>query len=247
MLDEISFLSGLFPTSEILLSFSVPFALVSAGGLWWCGQLKRAFRWRTGYSRKSFHLLIFLTSGLIQSLWGLQVLCYFGAWTSLVVFYALVRGEGDVMYEAMARESDAPRRSRYIVMPWLATFFGGIVGNSLFGEFAIMGYLVVGLADAIAEPVGLLWGKHRYRAPSYGLNEKVSYRSIEGSAAILIITLPIFILGGLFLGVPMGSYLVGVSLLMALLISVVEAGSPHGLDNFTLQLAASGLSFWSFG
>jgi len=45
----------------------------------------------------------------------------FGAATSLVIAYALARGDGHYMYEALAREKDAPHRTRFIVEPYLAT------------------------------------------------------------------------------------------------------------------------------
>ena len=112
--------------------------------------------------------------------------------------------------------------------------------NLLFGAFAYVGYLVAGWGDAIAEPVGRAWGRHRYRVPS--LAGVPAYRSLEGSAAVCIV-------GGLaaFLGLWFGGVTAGVALGTAIACGLagaaVEAISNHGLDNLTVQLAAAGMAF----
>src|SRR5262249_35917983 len=58
-------------------------------------------------------------------------------------------------FEALARESDAPHRTWYVVVPWFATALGGVAANLLAPHHAAFGYLVVGLADAVGEPVGI--------------------------------------------------------------------------------------------
>jgi len=235
-----------FPTNEIIVKFTIPFFIWVTLTLFVCGYLKKKRNWRTGLTRKTFHLVIFITSAAIQSKWGMQVLCYFGAWTSLVVFYAVIRGKGNSMYEALARENDEPNRTHFVVVPWLATFLGGVICNIYFAKYALIGYLIVGLADAIAEPVGVLWGKHRYRALSYGMNNRTTFRSLEGSASIVMMCIPIFIFGLSGLGLALNAQLIFLAILLSLLISLVEAVSPHGWDNFSLQLATAGLIHWFF-
>ncbi|GAG75160.1 unnamed protein product, partial [marine sediment metagenome] len=63
----------------------------------------------------------------------------------------------------MAREKDFPRRGYFVIVPYLTTAMGGIVSNLLFGSSAIMGYIMCGAGDAVAEPVGVRFGKHRYK------------------------------------------------------------------------------------
>ena len=235
-----------FPDIQIMTTFTLPFAFVAFGALYVCGHFKQKLDWRTGMTRKLYHLIIFTSSFFIQYIWDLKALCYFGLWTSLAVFFAVLRGNGNTMYEAMAREGDDPHRTYFIIVPWCATFLGGVLGNVFFGKFAIMGYLVVGLADSIAEPVGLIWGKHRYKAFSYGFNGRTTFRSFEGSVSIFTISVPIFIFGLMSLGVSMGASLIVLSLLIGIAIAVVEGVSPHGWDNFTLQMVASGITWWLF-
>ncbi|MDM8551389.1 hypothetical protein QUF72_14990 [Desulfobacterales bacterium HSG2] len=113
------------------------------------------------------------------------MVCLFGGMTTLVIFYAIFRGTGHILYEAMARETDEPHRTYYIVVPYFATLIGGLASNILFGQAAIVGYLVTGLGDAVGEPVGTRFGRHTYKVPSFRGVESV--RSYEGSAAVLVV------------------------------------------------------------
>ncbi|MCP4007753.1 MAG: hypothetical protein GY725_26525 [bacterium] len=201
--------------------------------------------WKTGYTRKVFHFLILVNAAVVQAFWGLSVLFVFGAATSLVVFFALLQGEGGLLYEAIARESDRPHRSRFVLVPYFATLLGGLLSNLFFGPSAIAGYLVTGLADAIAEPVGTRFGRHRYRVPSFGGLE--AQRSIEGSLAVFVASVAALALAAwlgpeLLAGLKPAAWF-GALVGIACLCTLVEAVSPHGWDNASLQLVASG-TFW---
>ena len=74
---------------------------------------------------------------------------------------------------------------------YLATFAGGVLSNIFFGQYAIIGYAVTGIADAIAEPIGTRFGKHTYPVFSFDKN-KISIRSVEGSTAVFLATFLIF-------------------------------------------------------
>lgn len=200
-----------------------------------CGYLKTRKKIRTAYTRKLFHFLIFGTVVLVHGKWGTPGVCLFGGMTSLIIGYALMRGPGHMMYEAMAREKDAPRRTYYIVAPYLATLAGGLVSNLLWPSAAVFGYLVTGLGDAVAEPVGTRFGKHIYKAPSIGGVRAT--RSLEGSCAVFIAS-ALALTAWLVLNdrmAPWGSSL-GVIGLISLVATLVEAVSPHGWDNATLQV-----------
>jgi phytol kinase len=206
----------------------------AASCLAFAGWLKRRGA-RTGDTRKLFHFLVFGTVALAHRMGGTPLVCLFGAMVSLVVFYAVWRGDGHPMYEALAREKDAPRRRHYILAPWFATFVGGVASNLLFGSTALVGYLVAGLADAIAEPIGIRFGRHRYPVPS--LAAVKATRSIEGSCAVLVASIAAIALAVAlspqFTFVARHAFAIPA---LALLATLVEAVSPHGWDNATLQL-----------
>jgi phytol kinase len=233
------FFSDNFPSVYLICWFFPLMLLYAFAALYLSGRLKIRFDLKTGYSRKIFHFIIFITAGFCQLIFGLSGVFILGWSVTLVLLFACYKGKGNLMYEAIARESDAPFRTRYIAYSYLATFTGGVLSNLFFGYFAIFGYAVTGIADALAEPVGIRFGKHAYRVFSF--NHKVAHRTLEGSAAVFIST---FIIGLLLMQI---SVTADISFLHLLLIaagcSFVEAVSPRGFDNALLQVTASLLFF----
>ena len=234
--------------TENLPSYPVLFTAGPAGFMWAliclciAAYLKKEMGWRTGYTRKVFHFLIFISVALLQWLWGTSTVCLFGGMTSCVVFLAILLGPGHALYEAIAREKDAPHRTHYIIVPYFATLIGGIAGNILFGPVAITGYLVTGLGDAAGEPVGVRFGKHRYRVPS--LTSVQAFRTWEGSAAVFIASLAAFAAGvALSPQLQFGLSSIWILPAVAAASALLEAVSPHGWDNLTLQVVPSMLAF----
>ena len=229
MLPQIPFGAGEMATGVIIFFLWAFIALFIAG------YLKRYAGFRTGYTRKIFHFLIFFAASFIQWRWGFFAVCLFGAMTSIIIFYALLKGDGHLLYEAIAREEDSPHRTMYIIMPYLATLIGGLITNLFFSQFAIVGYLVTGIGDAIAEPVGVRFGKHTYRTRAMGRVSSV--RTLEGSLAVFTGSWISLLVGFMMLSIfdpSPGQFalLTGVSLVCVL----VEAVSPHGWDNTMLQV-----------
>jgi len=218
------------------LAVGGPAALLWATAcLMFAGFLKTRWNWKTGYTRKVFHFLIFGTVAIVHWIGGTPDVCLFGGMTTLVIAHAIFRGPGYFMYEAMARENDEPRRTHYIVVPYFATLIGGLISNIFFPDTVVFGYLVAGLGDAIAEPVGTRFGKHKYRVPA--IRGVRSVRSLEGSSAVLIVSALVLIA---CLAFSPQFVLSGRSMLIVILIAVistlVEAVSPHGWDNTTMQV-----------
>jgi len=202
------------------------------------GYLKRRLGWKTGYSRKTFHFLIFGSVSLLHYFFGTKMVCLFGGMTTLVIFMAIVMGDGNMLYEAMAREKDAPHRTYYILAPYVATLIGGLAANILFGQFAVFGYLVTGLGDAVGEPVGARFGRHTYRVPSFWSVRSV--RSLEGSTAVCFACLLALAIGFIMVNIHVAGNL-HLIVIVAVLCTLVEAVSPHGWDNATLQIIPSWL------
>src|SRR4029434_8658254 len=112
-----------------------------------------------------FHLCIVTMPAVLQLAGGLAAVMLFGGIVSLVVLYAVLRGDGFPFYEALARPTDAPQRTLFILVPLLMTALGGILANLFFGAFAIIGYLVGGWGDAGGDPVGHAFGRPPDRVP----------------------------------------------------------------------------------
>ncbi|HEX6693201.1 MAG TPA: hypothetical protein VF035_00720 [Longimicrobiales bacterium] len=194
---------------------------------------------RTPYTRKVFHFSIFTGASVVQIVWGLTGVVVYGVAVSLIVLFAVWRGNGFPFYEALARATDEPHRRRFILIPLLTTAIGGGIGNLLFAQYAFIGYLVAGWGDAVGEPVGTRWGRHRFRVPSlYGVR---STRSLEGSSAVFAVGTAAAFIGCLAAGFdPTSATRMAVA--AGLAGAAVEAFSPHGLDNLTVQIAATALA-----
>lgn len=235
-----TFFMNNMPTMRQFLVAAPPSLAWTGTCLFIAGWLKHRRHWKTGYTRKVFHFLIFASAALVQSCWGLQTLCIFGASASAWVVLAVLLGNGNLFYEALAREKDAPRRTLYILVPYFATLLGGILVNTYFGTTAIAGYLVTGFADAIAEPVGTRFGKHTYRVPS--LRSVKAVRSLEGSAAVFFACLPALAAAYMFSpALQLNIEQLPIILVLAILCTLTEALSPHGWDNALLQLVPSAM------
>jgi phytol kinase len=232
------FLSSL-PTPRLLLIV----APIAAGYLllvaWFVGYLRTRRNVRTAYTRKLFHFLVFTGAGIVHLMWRLPGVTVFGIVSTLIVVYAVHRGSGFALYEALARPSDAPHGALFIIIPLVTTALGGIATNSFFAAYAYVGYLVCGWGDAVGEPVGSRWGRHTYNVPS--LAGVRAQRSIEGSTAVFVVGTVAAIIGLRAAGVAMHTAL-GVGIACGAAGALVEAFSTHGLDNFTTQVAAAAVA-----
>ena len=204
----------------------------------------RARGMRAPYTRKVFHFVIFSMAVAMHILFGAPGVAVYGGIVAAAVLYATMRGDGFPFYEAMARPSDAPHRTLFVLVPLATTALGGVIANVLFGDFAVVGYLVAGWGDAVGEPVGTRWGRHRYRVPS--LAGVSATRSIEGSSAVLLCGAAAAIIVLLARGHAAPAAL-GVGLACGAAGALVEAVSTHGLDNLTVQLAGAATAFLLLG
>lgn len=205
------------------------------------GYLRQIQGVRTAYTRKIFHFSIFTAATIVHLLWHLPGVTVLGLVVTSFVLYAVFRGDGFPLYEALARPTDAPHRTLFVMVPLLTTMLGGIASNIFFPRVAYIGYLVCGWGDAVGEPVGSRWGRHTYRVPS--LSGVPATRSLEGSTAV-------FLVGAIAaaIGFYAADHTLGHAALLGLAAglagALIEAVSNHGLDNFTTQLIAAATAFF---
>ena len=224
--------------AEILLLSPLIFIYVLLVAILVC-YLKKFRGVRTPYTRKIFHFLIFTTAGIFQFRFGLSLVVLFGSIVSIFVLAAVLVGEGFVFYEALARETDRPYRTLFVLVPLFTTALGGVIINLFFPQFSFIGYLVGGWGDAVGEPVGTRWGKHRYAVPS--LMGVPAQRSLEGSAAVILVSTVVAFSGLYLFGYPI-PIAIGTAVACGLGSAAIEAVSNHGLDNLTIQVAAAGIA-----
>lgn len=232
----LAWLEPFLPSPEMIAAGVLPAAAYAAGAAWLAAWLRTRRGMRAPYTRKVFHFVIISAAAVIQILWGLPGTVIFGSVTALLVLYAVARGDGFAFYEALARPTDAPHRTLFILVPLATTAAGGVLANLLFPAFAPVGYMVTGWGDAVGEPVGTRWGRHRYSVPS--LAGVPATRSLEGSGAVFLVGTAAAAVTLAALGFP-ATTAAGVGLACGAAGTAIEAFSSHGLDNLTVQVGAA--------
>ena len=215
------------------LSFLYAFAVAQVAA--W---LKFRWHWKTNYSRKVFHIFVFTAAFAIGVLAPVHRVAAYGAGSGVfIIMISAWPGHPWLasMYGALAREQDEPHRTYHLLAPFVATAFGGIATGMLFPGFYQAGYLVAGLGDAAGEPIGVRFGKHKYRVPT--LSSVKCFRSLEGSGAVLLASFIATALALYGLHYTTTEVLAG-AIGAAIFAALTEALSPHGWDNLTTQLAA---------
>jgi phytol kinase len=191
---------------------------------------------RTGYTRKAYHFLIFISAAVINLLFGFTGVCLFGIIVSCFIFYALLKRKASGLYLALARETDFPNSTLYIIIPYLSTLMGGILINYFFPEFVIIGYLICGIGDASGEVLGTKYGKHTFKVKLANIHQSV--KSLEGSGSIFIISFLIYTGYSILTHQAFNLSMMGYIFLSSLIVTVAEIITPKGFDNLTIQIIA---------
>lgn len=232
----------MFETLEVNILIAVISAVIVFGFAYLAGRLRTGSDVAVGYTRKIFHFAVFTTAGVFMWHWGYGAVMILGGVAFIFVLVACYRADGFVLYEGIARADDAPHRTYYVIVPFLATAFAGLISVYFFWTFAIVGFFVAGWGDAAGEPIGTAFGKHRVVLPFFG---KTSFtRSLEGSAGVFVLSL---LACGIatWLAFDWELYkMILVSLAVAVTAVFVEFFSPHGIDNFTVQVFSAGAAAW---
>jgi phytol kinase len=230
-----------FPSARALAVGGPLGLLWSFAALWFAGWLRQNGT-RTGYTRKVFHFLIFGTVAALEWRLGTPAVCLFGGMCTIAVFFAVWRGPGSLLYEALARPRDEPHRTFFILVPYFTTAVGGLVSNIVFGPLAVAGYLVTGLGDAIGEPAGTMFGRHHYRV--WSLSSVPAERSLEGSTAVFVMSVGALLLAAAASPqITLAAFGIPKVLVIAAASTLVEAVSPHGWDNATMQIVPTALAW----
>lgn len=200
--------------------------------------------WRVGDTRKIFHLTIFTVAALLRWQFNSGAVAAYGAVVAAGVLFATWQGSRSRIFLALARPSDAPHERLHVLSPLICTAVGGVLAHLIAGPLAGVAYLIAGWGDAVGEPVGIRWGRHRYRVPSIGTI--TAERSWEGSFAVCVASTLAAGLGLLLAG-KTGPDVIAWSMVLGCAAVVIEAASPHGWDNFTLLVGTACLTRWCVG
>lgn len=228
------FFADNFPPVTLIIWLFPLATLYSFGLLFLAGNLRVIKHWHTGYSRKIYHFGIFIAAGYVQYRYGIAGTFIMGWAATLTVFTAIGCGRASILYRALGRDKDIPHVTFYILAPYFATLMGGIFNNIILGKkFAMYGYFVTGIGDAVGEPIGVRWGTKRIGS---------THRTWQGTLGVTIANI-------MALGVA-HYFVTGIAsmsvdfIVVGVFCAVIEIISPHGWDNLTTQVAAASAMYY---
>lgn len=184
---------------------------------------------KDGYTRKVFHFFAFSVVAVFLRYAPSDAIIFLVIIGVLTVGLTCLSGKNFLWLEGVARESDQPHDILYVILPLICTivWLGG--GATLFDRsIMVVGTMCVAIGDAIAEPVGVRFGKHKYDV--FSLTGKKSQRSLEGS-------LSVFLMCAIIIFIATNNLIL--ALIAGMFISLIEGISPRGTDNLTVPVAAS--------
>jgi dolichol kinase len=227
-------LSGLFYNQ--LSEFIFVHVIAFAGGL-----LVTYAGWKVNYTRKINHFFVFFTPYLLKPFFPFTETEYTQIWlavvgiSTLAIYAKPVRNNVKLvglMFAAFDRPEDRPHTLRWLFTQYLATY---LVALPLWILFKRLGHteaipiiiLINAIGDGLAEPVGVTWGRHKYKVRAL-FTDATYTRSLQGSACVFatgIIAMVVYRQGFSEL-----QFWVGLAS-VPLVATVAEAKSPHTWDS----------------
>jgi dolichol kinase len=234
---------------------AIPFFYIITFGL---GLLVTKCDWPVGYTRKLLALFLFFTpymlshylsSGLDPSSTKLILL---SIGISYVFFLACIatlstpfRSRSRFLRTAFAaidRPEDRPHTIAWLVSSTVAMFLMIAAWLLVLPKqthlYLPLALFISGVGDALAEPVGLRFGRHKYAVRALGTDQRYT-RSLEGSACVFLSALFVA-LNAQYMGPK--DWWMGV-LLFPTVATLAEAKSPHTWDQ-PFIIGSCGLTAW---
>ncbi len=202
---------------------------------------------KVNYTRKINHFMlffipIFINRGYVhEESIGLFVLGAFLAVAKFIFYIKPIRDRVPfikVMFRSFDRPEDRPYTLLWIVTQTAAGYCVLIPMSALFAymgylDLAIIPILIYGIGDGLAEPVGVRFGKHKYKTPAI-FTRREYYRTLEGSSAVFITS--IIVIAAYHNYFTPTQFIVAL-ILVPVIMTLVEAISPHTWDSPTIFLA----------
>lgn len=238
--------------SGYLLSQAIRFfSLILIG--YGCGLLVVYKGVKVNYTRKILHFSLFLIPIFLnyvfpyEMTFGLFLIGSVIAMSTLILYIKPLRKRValfQMMFNAIDRPEDRPYTllwlSTQVVVGWLV-IIPSIMLFVLYGleSLILIPVLITAIGDGLAEPVGVRFGRHKYKVKALTSN-RTYYRSLEGSSCVFIASL-------LIVGVHYAHFsppqFIAAMVLMPVVMTLTEAFSPHTWDSPTLFLAGYLLLF----
>ncbi len=205
-----------------------------------CGLLVVNGKIKVNYTRKINHFFIFLIPIYLdrvfayEETYGLFAIGTIASAAILLIYIKPIRERVPVigiMFSSFDRPEDRPYTLLWLTTQVLAGFLVIAPLAILYAlndllHLIMIPVLINGIGDGLAEPVGVRFGRHKYRVRAIFTN-RWYYRTLEGSACVFVTTLAVIAAHQV--------YFTPLQLVLALTIypavmTLAEAFSPHTWD-----------------
>ncbi len=218
-----------------------------------CGMLVVHKSVKVNYTRKIGHFCLFLIPLFLDRLIvyeqtvGIFFLGFLITLVTLLIYINPVRRRINLinmMFTGFDRPEDQPMTLLWLSTQIIAGYLVIIPFIFLYAAHDLMHLillpvLIACIGDGLAEPVGVRFGRHKYRVNAL-FTDKKYYRTLEGSACVFITSLVVIAAYHQAFTPPQ---LLAAMLVLPAAMTLTEAFSPHTWDSPTLFLAGYLLLF----
>lgn len=150
----------------------------------------------------------------------------------------------DVAFHGIDRPEDRPHTLLWMATQTAGNFLASIPLSIYLGsigkpELIFILILINGIGDGLAEPVGVRFGRHKYRTTAL-FTKKTYTRSLEGSLCVFLASIAALLL---FFNSFTSAQLALLLLTLPAAMTLTEAKAPHTWDNPLLFLSGSAIIF----
>lgn len=166
------------------------------------GLLVLNCKWRVNYTRKINHFFVFFSPYLFKFIFPYeeslktQIIIALVGLSTLTIYLKPIRKKVTfvaTMFAAFDRPEDRPHTLKWLFTQYLATY---LVAIPLWLIFDKLGHteaipiiiLINAIGDGLAEPVGITWGKNKYRVNALFTSKRYE-RSLQGSACVFLVAI----------------------------------------------------------
>jgi dolichol kinase len=195
---------------------------------------------KVNYTRKINHFCLFFIPAYLdrvfayQETFGLFILGAVTVIVSLAIYIRPLRERYSVintMFRSFDRPEDRPHTLLWLSTQVLAGFFVIIPMVILYAHYNLLDLMLIpiiinGIGDGLAEPVGVRFGRHKYRVHALFTRKKY-VRSLEGSACVFITSIAVIAVH--YPSFTPLQYMIALAFL-PILMTLAEAFSPHTWD-----------------
>ena len=207
---------------------------------------------KVNYTRKVIHVSYFMIPQLLDILLiEYEKNKYTEFWNVWIILFLLlllaepVRNKIsliDTMFKAVDRPEDRPYTLIWFSSQIITTLIVIIPFSVYFSRIDKIGFvfipiLVNGLADGLAEPVGIRFGRHKYKTRAC-LSSREYTRSFEGSLCVFLVTLIIILCYYGYMDIYQYVFCL---LTIPIITTFTEAYSPHTWDSPCIFFVVCGL------